>query len=70
MEKEVLTIDRTAFSVTSPHEQLAEEKQYWLDRTPHERLQVVETLQQIVYGYDPTATRLQRIFEVAERARS
>jgi hypothetical protein len=68
MEKRVLTIDRTAFSVTSLQEQQLEEKRYWLSKTPHERLQAVETMRQIIYGYDPASTRLQRVFEVAERA--
>ena len=53
---------------TSLHEQEREEKHYWLTKTPHERLQAVETMRQVVYGYDPTSARLQRIFEVAERA--
>ncbi|HEV8715893.1 MAG TPA: hypothetical protein VGX03_24080 [Candidatus Binatia bacterium] len=68
MEKELLALDRTAFSVTSLQEQEAEEKQYWRNKTPYERLQAVEAIRQIVYGYDPTSTRLQRVFEVAERA--
>jgi hypothetical protein len=68
MEKGSLTLDRTAFSVTSLQEQEAEEKQYWRNKTPHERLQAVEAIRQIVYGYDPVSTRLQRVLAVAERA--
>ena len=68
MAKGLLALDRTAFSVTSLQGQEAEEKQYWRDKTPHERLQAVEAIRQIVYGYDPASTRLQRVFEVTERA--
>jgi hypothetical protein len=68
MEKGSLALDRTAFSVTSLQGQEAEEKQYWCEKTPHERWQAVEAMRQIVYGYNPASTRLQRVFEVAERA--
>ena len=44
------------------------EKAYWLSKTPYERLDAVETMRQIIYGYDPATTRLQRIFEVTQRA--
>jgi hypothetical protein len=66
MEKGLLALDRTAFSVTSLQDQEAEEKQYWRNKTPHERLQAVEAIRQIVYGYDPSSTRLQRVFAVAD----
>ena len=62
------SLDRTAFSVTSLHKQDREEKDYWLTKTPHERLQAVETMRQVLYGYDPASARLQHIFEVVERA--
>jgi hypothetical protein len=68
MQKTSLEIDRTAFSVISLQEQQQEENRYWRSKTPHERLQAVETMRQILYGYDPASTRLQRVFEVAERA--
>jgi len=65
MEKGLLVLDRTAFSVTSLQAQEAEERRYWHNKTPHERLQAVEAMRQVVYGYDPASTRLQRVFEVA-----
>jgi hypothetical protein len=61
-------IDRSAFSVASLLEP-SDEKAYWLARTPHERLQALELMRQIVYGYDPATTRLQRVLEVAQRPR-
>ena len=62
--EELLKVDRTALSVTSLHE--SDEKEYWLSKTPEERLQALELMRQIVYGYDPTTARLQRVFEIAE----
>ena len=58
-------MDKTAFSVASLQD-VPDEKAYWLSRTPHERLQAVELMRQVVYGYDPASERLQRFFEVAQ----
>ncbi len=60
-------LDKTAFSVTSllePHD----EKQYWLKKTPYERLAAVETMRMIIYGYNPLTTRLQRLLEVTKHS--
>lgn len=46
-----------------------EEKRFWIEKTPLERLAAVEVMGQIVYGYVPTSDRLQRIFTVAEHPR-
>lgn len=56
-------IDKTAFSVGSLRD-LSDEKAYWLSKTPQERLEALELMRQIVYGYDPSTTRLQKVFEV------
>jgi hypothetical protein len=55
-------IDKTAFSVDSLRDP-SDEKAYWLSKTPQERLEALELMRQIVYGYDPATTRLQRVFE-------
>jgi hypothetical protein len=68
MEKNRFRVDRNAFSVTTLDAQDKEEKVYWQSKTPHERLEAMETTRQILYGYDPASTRLQRILEVAKRA--
>jgi hypothetical protein len=60
-------MDRRAFSVISLEDQQEDEKRYWRDKTSHERLQAVETTRQMIYGYDPSSTRLQRVLEVVER---
>jgi len=59
-------IDKNAFSVGSLRDP-SDEKAYWLSKTPQERLEALELMRQIVYGYDPATTRLQRVFEVAQR---
>jgi hypothetical protein len=61
-------MDKTAISVVSLEEADDDEVEYWLSKTPYERLDALETLRQICYGYDPTTTRLQRILEITERA--
>jgi hypothetical protein len=61
-----LKVDRSAFSIASltlP----SDEKKYWLAKTPVERMEALEVMRQIIYGYDPATTRLQRFFEVVER---
>lgn len=60
-------IDRTAISIVSVGEQELEARVYWHDKTPHERLEAVETTRQILYGFDSATARLQRVFEVVER---
>jgi hypothetical protein len=59
-------IDKTALSAGSLLEP-SDEKSYWLAKSPEERLAAVELMRQIVYGYDPSATRLQRVLEIAQR---
>ena len=61
-------IDRTALSVVSSFEEAdRQDKEYWLSRTPHERLQYMELLRRINYGSVAT-TGLQRVLEIVERA--
>jgi hypothetical protein len=59
-------LDRGAISVVSLGEQEDDEKRYWRGKSPHERLQAVEETRQMIYGYDPSSTRLQRVLEVAQ----
>ncbi len=59
-------VERKAFSAGSIFDK-SDEKRYWLSKTPAERIQAVELMRQIIYGYDPATTRLQRVFEVTQR---
>lgn len=61
-------MDKTAFSITTLSDQAAEEKRSWLSKTPYERLEAIEVMRQIIYGYDPSTTRLERVLAIAERA--
>ncbi len=58
-------VDKSAFSVASLFDE-SDEKAYWLSKTPYERLQAVELMRQVIYGYEPATARLQKVFEVAE----
>jgi hypothetical protein len=58
-------IDRNFLSVVTFDEADAQDKAYWLSKTPLERLQHVELLRRINYGNNATS-RLQRVLEVVE----
>ena len=59
-------VKKDAFIVKSLFEE-SDEKSYWLSKTPYERLTAMELMRQIIYGYDPSTTRLQRVFEITQR---
>ena len=61
-----LRMDRTHFAVVSfaePDSAIT----YWQSKTPDERLEAVEFLRQVAYGYDPATARLQRVLAVIRR---
>ena len=58
-------MDKSTLSVISLSEE-SDEKEYWHAKTPRERLEAVELMRQINYGYNPTTTRLQRVLEVVQ----
>jgi hypothetical protein len=60
-------LDRSAFVVSALHEP-SDEKSYWLSKSPYARLEAIEQMRQIVYGYNPATIRLQRILVITERA--
>jgi hypothetical protein len=62
---DALKVDRAAFSVASLSEE-TDEKAYWLSKTPYERLQALEWMRQVIYGYNPATTRLQRVLTIAQ----
>ena len=59
-------LDRTHFSVVELKD--SDEKAYWLSKSPAERLAAVELMRQMIYGYDPANTRLQRVLTVVSLA--
>jgi hypothetical protein len=58
-------VRRDVFKVTSLFAQ-SDDKEYWLSKTPEERLEAVELMRRIVYG-DETAKRLQRVLDITQR---
>ena len=60
-------MDKEEFSVLSSFEEVDEAgKAYWHSKSPQERMEALELMWQINYGYDPTTERLQRVLEIAE----
>jgi hypothetical protein len=57
-------LDRSVLEVGSLDDE-DPEKAYWQTKSPQERMEALELLRQIIYGYDPATTRLQRVLEVA-----
>lgn len=60
-----IRMNKAAFSVRSIDDE-SDEKQYWLSKSPVERIYNVEIMRQMLYGYDPLTARLQKFFEIAE----
>jgi hypothetical protein len=58
-------LDRSVFQITALDDD-GDEREYWRARSPAERMEALELMRQIVYGYDPATTRLQRVLEIAE----
>ncbi len=61
-----LKVDKTALVISSLDDP-TDETVYWSTKTPSERLAALEVMRQIIYGYDPITTRLQRVLTITER---
>lgn len=60
-------MDKGTLSVLSSFEEAeAADKAYWHAKTPQERLEALELMRQINYGYNPATDRLQSVLEVAK----
>ena len=57
-------IRRDVFEVVDLHE--AEDSNYWLDRSPMERIEAIEFMRKVMYGNDRVSERVQRVLTVAE----
>ena len=57
-------MDKAVFSVAALSDE-SDETEFWHAATPQERLRALEFMREIMYGYDPASTRLQRLLEVA-----
>ena len=67
-EIDSLRMDKTVFSVRSLFDE-SDDLEYWLSKTPQERIEAQELMRQIAYGYDPSTARIQRVLEVVQRQR-
>ena len=63
---ESIRLDKTAFSVVSLYAE-SDEKEFWRTQTPTTRLEALELMRQVVYGYNPISDRLERVLEVVKR---
>lgn len=41
-------------------------REFWRGKSMEERLEALELMRQIAYGYDPDTSRLQRVFDSSE----
>jgi hypothetical protein len=58
-------MDKTHFSIIDmDHDE--DERSYWWSKTPTERLDALELMRQMVYGYGQNLPRIQRVLEVAQ----
>ena len=64
-----MRMDKSVFSVADLSDE-SDEAAYWLTQTPIARLEALELMRQVMYGYDPSTTRLERFFEVVELKQS
>ena len=62
-------IDKKVLTVASLYDP-SDENEYWQRQTPEVRLEALELMRQVVYGYDPSAERLQRSLTIARRESS
>ena len=57
-------MDKKAFKVTSIHN--GDDQNYWAKKSYLERIQALEQLRMIIFGYDPSAERLQRTLTITQ----
>jgi hypothetical protein len=61
-----LRMNKNIFSVVADFSE-ANDMEYWFSLSPLERLEAIELMRQIIYGYDPSSDRLQRVFTIEEK---
>lgn len=58
-------IDKSVINISNLTDE-TDEKNYWLNTKPEDRLTALEMMRIINYGKDATTARLQRFLEIAE----
>ncbi|MEK6766384.1 MAG: hypothetical protein AABY49_09210 [Planctomycetota bacterium] len=66
---ELPRLDKTALTISSLQDE-TEELNYWLSKSPSERMEAIEINRKMVYGKDRTSSRLQRFLEISELSKS
>ena len=64
-----MKMDKSLFGSSRLSED-SDEVPYWQTQSPEARLEALELMRQVMYGYDPSTARLERFFETAEFQRS
>ncbi len=57
-------MDKSVFEIKKLEEQ-GDDREYWATKTYEERWEALEFMRQVVYGYDPSTERIQRVFTIA-----
>ena len=57
-------MDKTVLKITSLRDE--QDRDYWKNKSYSERLEALEQLRQIVFGYDPSTERLQRSLTITQ----
>ena len=70
MTESSFKFEKTITSFDSHEALKADEREFWLSKTPLERLEATDLMRQINYGYNPHTDRVQRILTVIERMES
>lgn len=64
---ETLKMDKAVFSTVSLYDDSGE-TEYWRTQSHQARMEALEFMRQVMYGYDPTTERIPRLIEVLKRA--
>jgi hypothetical protein len=59
-------LDKSQFGFSTPAEAESADVEYWLSKTPAERIEGIEYLRRWLYGDAQVDARLQRVFEFAQ----
>jgi hypothetical protein len=65
--RDALRMDKTIFSVVTLTDE-SDEQAYWRLQSPVARLYALELMRQVMFGYDATTARLQRVLTVVARS--
>ena len=57
-------VQKNVFEIVDLHN--VNNKDYWHDRNPKERIEAIEFMRKVMFGRDRTSARLQRVLTIAE----